>query len=63
LHNITGNFWVSSSTMGAKVSAGYFGAGSGAGSKELSGTLDRVQVLTTAGGTFDAGTVNIMYEG
>jgi hypothetical protein len=63
LHNVTGNFWVSTSIMGAKVSAGYFGAGNGAGSKELSGTLDRVQVFATTGGTFDAGTVNIMYEG
>ena len=37
--------------------------GSGAGSKALSGALDRV-VLTTTGGTntFDAGSVNISYE-
>ena len=36
----------------------------GAGSVALSGTLDRVR-LTTVGGTatFDAGSVNIMYEG
>jgi hypothetical protein len=63
LYNVTGNFWVSSHTLGAKVSAGYFGSGCGSGSKELSGTLDRVQVFTTTGGTFDAGTVNIIYEG
>jgi hypothetical protein len=63
LYNVTGNFWVATSTMGAKVSAGYFGAGCGSGSKELSGTLDRVQIFAIAGATFDAGTVNIIYEG
>ena len=36
----------------------------GGGTKTLSGTLDRIR-LTTANGTdaFDAGTINIMYEG
>jgi hypothetical protein len=63
LHNITGNIWTVEHNLGAKVSAGYFGNSAGAGSKELSGTLDRVRVFTTAGGTFDAGTVNIIYEG
>jgi hypothetical protein len=63
LYNITGNIWTAEHNLGAKVSAGYFGNSAGAGSKELSGTLDRVRVFTTAGGTFDAGTVNIIYEG
>jgi hypothetical protein len=35
-----------------------------AGSKTLSGTLDRVRITTSNGtDTFDAGTINIMYEG
>jgi len=35
-----------------------------AGSKTLSGTLDRVRITTVNGtDTFDAGTVNILYEG
>jgi hypothetical protein len=35
----------------------------GAGSKTLSGTLDRVRVTTVNGtDTFDAGTINILYE-
>jgi hypothetical protein len=34
------------------------------GSKTLSGTLDRVRITTVNGtDTFDAGTVNILYEG
>ena len=36
----------------------------GGGSKTLSGTLDRVRITTVNGtDTFDAGTVNILYEG
>jgi hypothetical protein len=36
----------------------------GAGSKALSGALDRVRITTVNGtDTFDAGTINIMYEG
>jgi len=35
-----------------------------AGSKALSGTLDRVRITTVGGtDTFDAGTINILYEG
>ena len=36
----------------------------GAGTKTLSGTLDRVRITTTNGtDTFDAGSINIFYEG
>jgi hypothetical protein len=63
LYNITGNTWTAEHTSSAIVSAGYYGCSFGAGSKTLSATLDRVQVFTTAGGTFDAGSVNILYEG
>ena len=62
LYNITGNIWVAEHNLGAKVSAGYFGTSSGAGSKELAGTLDRVQIFTTTGAVFDDGIINIMYE-
>lgn len=55
--NITGNSWVSSHT---------FGAGTpqvGSGIKTLTGTLDRLRVTTATGtNTFDAGTINILYE-
>ena len=36
----------------------------GAGSKSLSGTLDRIRITTVNGtDTFDAGSINILYEG
>ena len=36
----------------------------GAGLKTLSGTLDRIRITTVNGtDTFDAGSINIMYEG
>jgi hypothetical protein len=34
-----------------------------AGTKSLSATLDRVRITTVGGDTFDAGSVNILYEG
>jgi hypothetical protein len=42
------------------VNIAYFGSGTIA----LSGTLDRVRITTLNGtDTFDAGSINIMYEG
>lgn len=55
------NTWVGSlASASTNVAGGY----SGGGVKALSGTLDRIR-LTTANGTdtFDAGSVNILYEG
>ena len=59
--NISGNTWVASGVMA------YSGSGSTSitgGNISLSGVLDRV-ILTTVNGTdtFDAGSVNILYEG
>jgi hypothetical protein len=58
LQNINGNTWILNSNL---MTIGGIAVGTGA--KTLSGTLDRIR-LTTIGGinTFDAGTVNIMYE-
>ena len=58
LTNITGNTWVCSGNL--KIST-YVSWGSG--DVALSGTLDRV-IITTSNGTdtFDAGSVNILYE-
>ena len=55
------NTWVLSGTLGTSVSGAQCNVISG--SKALSGVLDRVRV-TTAGGTdtFDAGSINILYE-
>lgn len=60
LTNISGNTWV------ASVSASIHSGGSitcGAGSVSLGGALDRVRITTNGADTFDAGTINIMYEG
>jgi hypothetical protein len=58
---LTGNTWVEqvgayTSTLGAQTNGG--------GAKTLSATLDRVRITTVNGtDTFDAGSVNIIYEG
>lgn len=58
--NITGNTWVGSGVIYLSNSQIHYVAGS----KELSATLDRVRITTANGtDTFDAGTINIMYEG
>jgi len=56
---ISGNTWVSSHS-GAKLSNN---AMAGGGSVALSGALDRVRITTTGSNTFDAGSINILYEG
>jgi hypothetical protein len=55
---ISGNTWVSSHS-GAKLTNN---AMAGGGSVALSGALDRVRITTTGSNTFDAGTINILYE-
>lgn len=58
--NLSGNNWVYVANIFAAV---HNSVSSCAGGKTLSGTLDRIR-LTTVGGTdtFDAGSVNILYE-
>ena len=59
LTNITGNTWVST----AVISNGGASMGLGSGSIALGGTLDRVRITSVNGtDTFDAGTINILYE-
>lgn len=56
---ISGNSWIFSyngSMDGTNTS-------NSGGTKTLSDTLDRVRVTTTSTDTFDAGSINIMYEG
>lgn len=58
--NVNSNIWCESHsvTLGSSVSA------CGGGNKTLSGTLDRIRITTSNGtDTFDAGTINILYEG
>ena len=63
--NISTNAWVSSGNIANTASPGSNGASSlSGGNKTLSGTLDRVRITTVNGtDTFDAGTINIIYEG
>ena len=56
---LSGNTWAASGSVGSAVPRGtFFG-----GSKTLSDTLDRVRITSGNGtDTFDAGTINIMWE-
>lgn len=55
---ITGNVWSCFFTFGSNGNVFY-----GGGTKSLTGVLDRVRITTVNGtDTFDAGTINIMYE-
>jgi hypothetical protein len=58
---LSGNTYSSSHSIGFSSSVNF---GAGGGTVALSGVLDRIR-LTTANGTdvFDAGSINIMYEG
>lgn len=59
--NVSGNLWVAQGTIfrDGTVDAGY----SIGSTKTTSGVLDRVQVVLDSTGAFDAGTINILYEG
>lgn len=63
INKVTNNTYCFSGIMAQTGGANYRTA-HGAGSKTLSGTLDRIRI-TTVNGTdvFDAGQINIMYEG
>lgn len=60
LSNINSNTWSGASNASLPTTpAAMFGSGT----KTLSGTLDRVRITTVNGtDTFDAGSINIMYE-
>jgi hypothetical protein len=60
LATLGSNVWAASGTM----NRGSGGGGFFAGTITLSGTLDRVRITTVNGtDTFDAGSINVMYEG
>jgi len=61
LTNISGNTWVASSSINKTNDNTAVVNG---GSITLSGVLDRVRITTVGGtDTFDAGSINILYEG
>lgn len=56
---VTGNTWVANGVFGSSFPS----VGWSTGQIALSGTLDRVRITTVNGtDTFDAGTINILYE-
>jgi len=59
LSNITGNTWTASGVIAAAATESNCLT---AGAKTLSAQLDRVSVTRTGTNTFDAGTINILYE-
>ena len=59
LTNISGNSWICSHTLKLATNAAAWGGGD----KTLSDTLTQVRITTVNGtDTFDAGTINILYE-
>jgi hypothetical protein len=61
IHNINGNNWVSNHCIGSYLIT--VGASVGGGAIALGGTLDRLRITTVNGtDTFDAGSINILYE-
>jgi hypothetical protein len=61
LNNISGNIWIASFS-GGRTDATAFAVTAG-GTKTLTGVLDRVRITSTSTDTFDAGSLNIVYEG
>ena len=61
LKRVTGNVWVCSWNGFNVDDGGNDRAMAGCGSKTTSGTLDRVQITTAAGDTFDSGTIKVVY--
>jgi hypothetical protein len=58
--NVSGNIWVASGMCASTTEAVMRW---GAGNKTLSDVLDRIRITTTNGtDTFDAGSINILYE-
>ena len=61
--NISSNLWVYNSLQGVAGGAGSRTHYSGGVAPTLAGALDRVRITTVNGtDTFDAGTINILYE-
>ena len=61
ISNITGNTWVASGVLAQ--TAGTAANITGAGTVALGGVLNILRITTTSTDTFDAGSINILYEG
>jgi hypothetical protein len=58
--NVSGNIWIASCVFGAEIAT--VGGGVSTGTITIGGALDRVSVTRTGTNTFDAGSINILYE-
>lgn len=61
LVNISGNIWVASGVFYNTVTTAFSTVCAGNGS--LAGALDMIRITTTSTDTFDAGSINVLYEG
>ena len=59
INNVSGNIWVAGSNVKRETT----GVGFGAGEVTLGAVLTAVRITTTSTDTFDAGSINILYEG
>ena len=59
IHNITGNTWVGNHVCGSTGNSAIL---SGGGSIALAALLTAIRITSTSTDTFDAGTINILYE-
>lgn len=60
---LSSNTWICSATVNSSVSGTYYNFSTGGISPNLSAALDRIRITAVNGtDTFDAGTINIMYE-
>jgi hypothetical protein len=62
LLNVNSNNWISNHLFGSTDGTSTYSI-VGGGSLSLSGALDRVRITSTSTDTFDAGTVNLLWEG
>jgi hypothetical protein len=60
ISNVTGNTWVASGNLAS--TAGQVCVTVGAGTVALAGVLNILRITTTSTDTFDAGSINILYE-
>jgi hypothetical protein len=61
--NLTGNTWTATGNFYQDQGGGNFHVINVSGAIALSGVLTQLRITSDASDTFDAGTVNIMYEG
>ena len=62
LLNVNSNNWMATHVFGLTDGSSTYSV-TGGGNVALSGVLDRIRITSTSTDTFDAGSINILYEG